>query len=465
MHMTSKPCTASTCAVLTLILAACSGTPKGAPDSGPSNGGAGLTQASSALTRDPASGISNGTLEGAVTANNSFAIDLYSHVLAEQTNPSATNILTAPISASLALTMTYAGAVGQTASEMAAALHFGNAQATIFDAQNALSQALATRAATGLASAQTEASEDQQPAPSASDYALDVVNSVWGEQSYAWNSPFLDILAKSYGTGVDLQDFVHSSDAARVTINDWVASNTGDKILDLLPPGSLDDTTRMVLVNAIHLKLPWVTPFDTTQTTSGTFTKSDATTETVSFMNSAGYLAYADDGFAQVVEIPLRGNIGVLVALPHGDIATYEAQLTSGTATLHSLATSTDVVLSMPKFTFTSDSFSLGSALQAMGMVHAFSASTADFTGMVIDPPDGIRLYVGDVLQKTMMAVQEMGVEAAAATAVVMSGAAAPTSPVSLTVNRPFVVAIVDDPTGAILFLGHIADPNDAGGP
>jgi serpin B len=147
--MTANRCTAGTRAVLALTLAACSGTPKGAPDTALPDGGEALTQASSALTRDPASGISSGTLQGAVTANNSFAIDLYSHVLAERTNQSATNILTAPISASLALTMTYAGAVGQTASEMAAALHFGNAQATILDAQNALSQALATRAADG----------------------------------------------------------------------------------------------------------------------------------------------------------------------------------------------------------------------------------------------------------------------------------------------------------------------------
>ncbi len=85
---------------------------------------------------------------------------------------------------------------------------------------------------------------------------------------------------------------------------------------------------------------------------------------------------------------------------------------------------------------------------------------------MVTAPPDGATLYVGDVLQKVMMAVEETGVEAAAATAVLMeAGSAAPPTPVALNVNRPFVVAIIDDPTGAILFLGHIADPSVSGNP
>jgi serpin B len=449
-------------AVLSPAVVACSGTPGG---SSPAQGASTLTQATSGLARDPASGISSDALNGAVAANNTFAIDLYAHLLAGQPNPNAGNMLIAPVSASLALTMTYAGAVGQTATEMAAALHFGDASASIFDGQNALSQALASRAARALQMAQQNASMTQMAAPSADDFALDVVNSVWGEQSYTWNTPFLDILAKSYGTGVYLEDFVHSFDAARVTINDWVATKTADKILNLLPPASVDDLTRIVLVNAIHLKLPWFTPFDASLTTTGTFTRSDATTVSAIFMNSANELSYADDGFAQLVDIPLEGNVSVIVALPDNDLPTYEANLTSGAASISTPLQDAIVTLSLPRFTFTSDSFSLATALQAMGMVQAFNLATADFTGMVTSPPDGERLHLEDVLQKTMIAVQETGVEAAAATAVVGSAGGYPPMPVTVNVNRPFVIAIIDDQTNAILFLGHIADPTASGGP
>ncbi len=261
---------------------------------------------------------------------------------------------------------------------MATALDFGSASATIFDGQNALSQALASRAATGLAAAEQTAKWANQPAPSADDFALDVVNSVWGQVAYPWTRPFLDILAKSYGTGVYQEDFVHSFDAARVTINDWVATETSNKIQNLLPGGSVTSNTRMVLVNAIHLKLPWITPFDVSDTGSATFTKSDGTTEATSFMNSVGFLPYEDDGFAQLVEIPLEGNVGLVVALPHGDLPTYEASLTSGAASMHPPTGSADVALALPKYDFTSTSFSLATALQAMGMVQAFEPATAD---------------------------------------------------------------------------------------
>jgi serpin B len=124
------------------------------------------------------------------------------------------------------------------------------------------------------------------------------------------------------------------------------------------------------------------------------------------------------------------------------------------------------VSLALPKFTFTSPTFSLAQPLQAMGMVQAFNPVAANFTGMCPTTPDGDNLYVGDVLQKAMVAVQETGVEAAAATAVIMDGASiSEPTPIPVALNRPFVMAIVDVPTGALLFLGHIEDPTDAGGP
>jgi len=447
-------------APLLLALVACGGS--ASSSTSPTNPTS-VPVAKSSLPRDAASSISPASLAGAVTANNAFALDLYSRL---RTTPSPSNILTSPISASLALTMTYAGAQGETASQMATALHYGSATSTIFDGQNALSQALASRAATALAADQKTASESGEPAPSASDYQLQVVNSVWGEQTYTWETPFLDTLAKSYGTGVYQQDFINQSAAALTTINDWVSAATSDKINDLLTPGSIDDTTRMVLVNAIHLKFPWLNTFNATATLPAPFTRADGTTASTPFMNQVQTFGYVDDGQAQIVSLPLAGGQEtVVIALPHGDLATYEAGLTATSGIVAPPTAQAQVTLSLPKVTFTSPSFSLATALQAMGMTQAFDKQNADFLGLCAKTPDGDRLYISDVLQKAMIAMQETGVEAAAATAVVVAGSSVSQQPppVTMTVNRPYLISIVDGPTGAVLFLGHIEDPTATG--
>ena len=420
----------------------------------------GLAQAN--VARAPASSISAESLGAAVAANNAFALDLYSRARAD--SPTS-NLLTSPVSASLALTMTYAGAAGQTATEMASALHLGAAAGqAIFDGQNALSQAIESRGAAALAAVQQLNQEANQPAPSASDYDLHVVNSVWGEKTETWAAPFLTTLATSYGAGVYLQDFIGQPEPARLAINGWVSTQTKDKINDLLPAGSIDPYTRMVLVNAIHLKLPWATPFDVSATAPGTFSRSDGTAVSPSFMHQTLELSYVDDGQAQIAWLPLSNNqVSVVIALPHAgvDLATYEASLTVGSAAIAAPQSGALVALSLPKATFTSNTFSLRKALEAMGMVHAFESS-ADFSGM---GPGGLSL--SDVLQKAMISMQETGVEAAAATAVLVTTVSAmqtPPTSVPMIVNRPYLTAIVDA-TGAVLFLGHIVDPTDAGGP
>ena len=436
----------------------------GTVDAGPP---AQLAQADEA--RVAASSISKDSLSAAVAANNAFAVDLYARLAASS---ASSNLLTSPVSASLALTMTYAGAQGQTATEMATALHLGaGAAATLFDGQNALSQALASRGPDALAAAQQNAREGNVAAPSASDYTLQIVNSVWGEKTYTWAPPFLSILAESYGTGVYLQDFVTAFDQARQTINAWVSDQTSDKINNLLPAGALDASTRMVLVNAIHLKFPWLNAFDASATMPGAFSRADGTTVMPSFMNQVTTLPFADDGQAQIVSLPLsNGQVSVLIALPHQGVAlaTYEAGLTTKSAALSPPTSNAQVTLSLPKATFTSPTFSLAKSLQAMGMVQAFDPTLANFKGMCPSTPDGLNLSVSDVLQKAMVAMQETGIEAAAATAVTVVGTAAelpPPTQVSMTVNRPYLIAIVDVPTGAVLFLGHIEDPTAAGGP
>jgi serpin B len=404
----------------------------------------------------------------AVDANNAFAIDLYG-----KASPSANgkNFLTSPISATLALTMTYAGAQGTTATQMAEVLHIPSSGPSIFAAQNALSQALDGRAASALAADMQSAMGSGQTAPSPSDYQVQVVNSVWGQKGYPWASPFLTILAESYGTGVYVEDFETNAASAESAINQWVSTETAGKINPLLPPGVVDASTRMVLVNAIHLKLPWASGFDTNATMPATFTRGDATTVQADFMNQeysdgGPGVGYEETAAAQLVAVPLAGGqLSVVFALPKGDLATFTASLTkdsfAGTSGV------SDLILSVPKFSFTSSTFSLATPLQALGMTQAFDPVAADFKGICAKTPDGQNLYISDVLQKATLDVAEHGVEAAAATAVLIStGAAARADaapPISVTLDHPFVVSIVDA-SGAILFLGQIDDPTSSGG-
>ena len=452
------------CSLVSLGLLACGGSSSSASSSGNDSGGPAPTLDQADVARLGAATVSPADEASAVSANNAFAADLYTRLGAQSADQNQ-NFLTSPLSASLALTMTYAGAQGETATQMATALHLGSGAATIFSGQNALSQALAQRGMQALTADQGKAGPGGT-APSPDDYALQVVNSVWGEQTYPWATPFLDILAQDYGTGVYLEDFVNGYDAARLAINGWVTDQTSGKITNLLSPGSLDSTTRMVLVNAIHLKLPWANPFEVAGSQPSSFTRADGSVVMPTFMNGTLTVPYTDDGQAQVVALPLAGqDLYVVVALPHGDLASYEATLSAGSAALSVPSNEALVALSLPKVSFTSPSFSLTDTLKSMGMTDAFDPNAADLGGLTADAR---KLHIADVLQETEIGMQETGVEAAAATAVIVAGmdavAGPPPMPTPVVVDRPYVVSIVDAPTGAVLFLGHIVDPTQGSG-
>lgn len=427
--------------------------------------GGDLAMARSSRTRIALASVPSADLATAVKANNAFALDLYARLCA---SAATQNLITSPLSASLALSMAYAGALDTTATQMKTALHHEAAAGTIFSGQNALSQTLGALAEDALEADTQSARNSGAEPPSSSNYQLHVVNSVWGEQSYSWNAPFLDILAENYGTGVHQQDFKNDFDHTRSLINSWVSSATANKINNLLPENSLDQTTRMVLVNAVHLKFPWDHTFNASDTASASFTTAAGGTVSASFMNRTARMSYVDDGKAQIVSLPLAGGrLAVVIALPHGDLAAYEAGLTVSSAGVSPPTASALVQLSLPKVTFTSASLSLKTALTAMGMAAAFDRNSANFNGMCTTPPNDERLYIGDVLQKATITMQEEGVEAAAATAVIMVGttsAPQPITPIPMNVNRPYVVSIVDVTTGALLFLGHVVDPTAAGG-
>ena len=371
-----------------------------------------------------------------IEGNSAFAFDLYSLLFDEKAN-----LFYSPYSISLALAMTYAGARGQTAQQMAEALHFFLAEEELHTAFNALEAALASRGAQ---------LDPQQR------FRLRIANALWGQDGYAFLAAFLDKLAENYGAGLRVLDFVGAPEASRQIINEWVEQQTEDKIKDLLPAGSISTDTRLVLSNAIYFNAAWLYPFEEEATQEGPFHLLDGGQVMVPLMTQSERLGYAAGEGYQAIELPyLGGELSMVMLVPNeGTFRDWATSLDAEqwakvVADLHY----TRVQLTMPKFTFESG-FRLKQALTRLGMTEAFGGA-ADFSGMTGDRD----LFISDVYHKAFVAVDEEGTEAAAATAVVMELTAAPAQPIEVRVDRPFLFLIRDIETGSILFLGHVVNP------
>jgi serpin B len=381
--------------------------------------------------------ISDSQLSSLVSGNSSFAFALYKQL----TKTSSGNMFYSPYSISTALAMTYAGANGDTEKQMSKALQFTLPQAQLHPAFNDLALALASRG-------------QNAKGTNGKSFSLNIANALWCQKDYTLLPAFLNILAQNYGAGVNLMDFIKSPEDSRMTINNWVSDQTNSRINDLLPQGSIDSSTRFVLTNAIYFDAAWQYPFAKESTYNGTFNLLNNSTVTVPMMSHEASYNYVKANGYQAVELPYSGNeIAMDIIMPDaGKFTSFESAMTADKVNgiIGSLNNSF-MVLTMPKFSFDS-SFSLNSALSALGMPVAFT-DKADFSGIT----GNTDLHISDVVHKAFVAVDEEGTEAAAATGVVMGLAAMPAN--SMTVNQPFIFLIRDIQTGAILFVGRVLNP------
>ena len=371
--------------------------------------------------------------------NVAFAFDLYRTLRSKDGN-----LFFSPHSISTALAMTYAGAAGDTARQMAATLHFTLPADRLHPALNAFALDL-----------QARAEQDVEGTP----FELRIANSLWGQDGFPFLAAFLDLLAENYGAGMRLVDYQTDPEGARNAINDWVSDETHDRIKDLIPQGVIDAMTRLVLANAIYFKAGWLNPFEETATGPEPFHLLDGSAVEIPMMHqSESYEYVTGDGY-KAIELPYRhGNTSMLILLPdEGQFEAVEAQLNAEMMMdLLARMTHGQVNLGLPKFTYESE-FNLNQALIDLGMTDAFDPGRADFSGM-----DGARdLYISDVLHKAFVSVDEQGTEAAAATAVIMELTSAPMGePITFTVDRPFIYLIRDQQSGTILFLGRVMNPS-----
>jgi serpin B len=383
-----------------------------------------LALASAAAAPDPG-------LEEFVQGNLGFAFDLYA-----QLSTGDGNVFFSPYSISAALGMTYAGAVGETAAQMRRTLHFAGSDEIVARSFGMMEQRL------------EEGSRD-------GGYEISLANSIWGQQGFNFLDGFLQTLEQHYGAGLRESDFAGQTEAARRAINAWVERETRERIKDLIPPGGLTALTRMVLCNAIYFKGDWAEQFNPDRSEDAPFLCADGSRSEATLMRNKISIPYMEDQELQAVELPYQGGmISMLVLLPkvRNGLAPIEDGLNP--ERWHEILSALrprEVQLSLPRFK-TSSQFSLAETLAKMGMPAAFG-SEADFSGM-----NGQRdLYIGAVFHKAFIEVNEEGTEAAAATGVVMMVRALPTPPPVFRADHPFLFALVDKQSGAILFMGRIS--------
>jgi serpin B len=396
------------------------------------------------------------SFELAAKATNELGVDLH-----RQLATGDENLCISPYSINSALAMTFAGADGETRTEMARVLHFPNADdvAASFSAlQKSLEQMSAKTAE--LAKNSKKFGGPSEP------ITLNIANRLFAQKSYHFREAYLSFVKQNFGGAFELLDFVADPSAATQRINKWVADQTRDRIRDLIPGGALDKTTRLVLANALYLKAPWAKEFSQNGTQSEPFFVRGAPVD-VPMMRKTTNFGYAKrEGFT-VVSLPYAGNELQFVVLLPDDInglrgleSTLSGDVLAGCAKIEKR----DVDLHLPKFKLEPPTITLAKQFEALGMKTAFDRpkGSANFDKMAPRTRDDY-LYISQIFHKTFIAVDEKGTEAAGATAVAMLAGSAlmspPPPPVEVKVDRPFVYAIQHVPSGVCLFLGHVTDP------
>lgn len=370
-----------------------------------------------------------------VGGSNQFAIDLFDAI---RSRPG--NVSIAPASLSTALAMTYEGARGETASEIARVFHFPEDRQAMRDGFHALIDRMNGRGV-------------DRP------YQLVAANSLWGQQGDPFRPEYLALLGSTYGAELTPVDFRHAHESARRAINAWVDGKTNHLIPELLAPPMVRPDTSLVLVNTVYFKGSWLYPFARTATAPADFRLGDGTKVSAPMMRQTRALPYAEGDGYRMLELPYRGGDLVFdVLLPNEGVSLAKVETDLSPADLDQCLArlgERQVSVEMPKFKVTA-SAELSKTLSGMGMPRAFTGE-ADFSGI-----DGTHeLAISAIVHQVVVNLDEEGTEAAAATGVVMTRAMAvrPVAPVVFRADRPFLYLIRDVKSGAILFLGRVADP------
>jgi serpin B len=352
------------------------------------------------------------------------------------------NVVFSPASIHIALYMTSVGASGDTLTQMDDVLEITSVRNTGTTVSEGYDYLLN----------EVRPGEDDE-------YQLTIANALWGQTDYPWQPTFETELKDNFDAAIQDTDFA-DAEITSDAINSWVAQNTNNLITDIVSEESITADMRLMLVNAIHFKADWDSPFETQATTTKPFTISADETIDVEMMHQETDFKYVEMDGVQVVAMPYKGrDISMVLILPDAEHTLAEARkwVTDGNlcANVNSLAR-TYIAVSLPKFTMRTR-LDLASTLGAMGMTDAFG-DNADFSGM---SPNAIEdgLHIFDVVHEAYITVDETGTEAAAATGIGMGVTSIPPTPIAFNADHPFVFVIRHNPTGEVLFAGQVVRP------
>jgi len=394
----------------------------------------------------------------AAKATNELAVDLH-----RQLAKGDENLCVSPYSIESALAMTFAGADGETRTEMARVLHFTN-DARVPGSFAALQHSLEDMSAK---TAELVKQSKKYGGPS-EPITLNIANRLFAQKGYPFRETYLSLVKQNFGGAFDPIDFGADPAAATQHINKWVADQTRYRIRDLIPGGALDKTTRLVLANALYLKAPWASEFsDYATKPEPFFVRGGGSSDVPMMRKTSDHFGYARrEGFT-VVSLSYAGDeLQFVVLLPDevNGLHSLESKLTGELLAQCAKLERRDVDLHLPKFKLQPATIALAENFEALGMKTAFDKpqGSANFDRIAPRKPNDY-LCISQIFHKTFIAVDEKGTEAAAATAVAMMAGSAlrspPPPPIEVKIDRPFVYAIQHVPSGVCLFLGRVTDP------
>jgi serpin B len=392
-----------------------------------------------------------------------FSMELYQALLKINNNndEKATNLVMSPLSIAITLAMALAGAKGATRKQIAQLLKLPQEGDPLHQFSSQITSVVLADAG----------SEHGGGGP-----LLKVANRVWVEQSLKLKPTFQKLLKSSFGSEAGLVDFIHEPNEAREEINAWAKEGTCGRIENLLPEGSINKLTRLVLTNALYFKGTWQEPFAESNTKDREFYLLDGRCLKVPMMQTTKKQLIKSFETFKALRLPYStvGNdkchiFSMYILLPHERKGLLQLEQSLDPKVLsHDLAQITREVpvsdFQLPKFKI-SCGFEVFQTLQSLGLTLPFLPNEADFTEMldssVVAGDDCCHLYISDIFQKAFVEVNEKGTEAAAATGAIME-LMCYQEPQHFVADHPFLFIIKEESTNVILFLGHVTNPTKA---
>lgn len=393
--------------------------------------GCAATESSSKKVEEGEGANANQMNTGLPSAYNSFGLNLFAGLTSDERGK---NVFISPLSIATALTMVYTGSAAETKEAMAKALSLG--RETIPEV---------SRAAADL-----RRRINRQD----SKVELTIANSLWARNGVRFRNEFLDRNREFFGAEISTLDFADPKSTE--VINQWVDSNTKGKIKRIVE--QIDAQTVMYLINAIYFKGKWKSEFDKALTGEGTFRLLDGGRKPVMLMSQGGNFPYLKGERFQAINLPYAdGSVSMYIFLPNETVPLpdFLKQLTQKNwdAWMNQFRPS-EGEIKLPRFKVEYEK-DLNDPLKKLGMEVAFDAARANFEGMRAERD----LFIQNVKHKAVAEVNEEGTEAAAATSVAIGITSVRMDRFTLIVDRPFLMAIRDNSTGSLLFLGAVYDP------